>query len=87
MSNMGQDNLLMPSQWMPQDPEVADVSTWGTKPLPKYTSDMKPDDMSAAEERIAANQSNKMSEAAVAAEDQANADQQDAQDFVDGSSA
>jgi len=37
-------NLIPPREWMPADPEVADVATWGQNPVPMYVSDFPPDE-------------------------------------------
>ena len=46
--------FMMPNEWMPEDPEVADVATWGQNDPPKYTEQLPEKQRVAAEERIAA---------------------------------
>ena len=57
-----ESNWLMPSQWMPTNPEVADVAEWGMNPLPVYTDQLGPNEESEAEERIAAAQAKRLEE-------------------------
>ena len=44
---------MLPEDWMPVDPEQADVAVWGQNDPPQYTVDLPPSQRAGAEERIA----------------------------------